>query len=109
MTQNHLMSYVDAPLCKSLEGETSVPVVLNREPNPFGAPFLKKHNACMYYILTGPAEQMGLWRQGSTSFWKYSAISKTVRPRSAGQMVQKLQPIIDYASFGLPFGLHGPL
>ena len=45
--------------------------------------------------LTGPAEQGVQWRHVSTVFWQFSAISKTVRQRSVGQTVQKLEPIID--------------
>ena len=51
--------------------------------------------------VTGPAERVGLCRHVSTTFWKFSTISKTVRQIFVGQTVQKLQPIHVLSSLGL--------
>lgn len=56
-------------------------------------------------VISGPAQWMGLWRHVSTTFWKFSAISKIVRHMFVGQTVQKLHPIHIFASLGLYFAL----
>ena len=52
------------------------------------------------YVLTGPAEWMGLWRHVSTTFWKFSANSKSVRQMFERQMVQNLA-LVEFSGPGV--------